>query len=358
MNAIQIGRQVTKGDESTRQSPKHQSNVPLQQDAIQMDTENYLPYELPQKLTPHRQNNDQIPQAYPFRHSPSQMSQMSAITTPSCFPQDYFVPGSAQRMLGDLQQPVLFSDAVGNKDSPIGLENKSGDSPGIRGTGERLSAFSPRLEAENQRQREQLGSMARKLEEKDAIISQLMKRISDLESMNISGARGAKLEYTINTEIAAPPSSVSTLPHDAGARSHRSTDDSFGMSPVWEHSHQSTARGSSSSADLRQPATPLWSNSGDTESACLSVPSPLQLGQHQSIQKQPSLQQQAQQRRGRSSLSITATSSTASITTSNSSKSGRRSAPRSRSVSDSTRPTKNRRDGPGKKMNDDRKFVC
>ncbi|KAL3758440.1 hypothetical protein ACHAWU_006100 [Discostella pseudostelligera] len=326
-------------------SPIRRNSLPLNQEQMQAESEETLPYELPQKLTPHRTTNphDQLPQAYPFRHSPSQMSQMSAITTPSCFPQEYFVPVSApQRMFGDLQQPMLMNETVSAKGSPIGMENKPGVALGAIGPSERLSAFSSRLEVENQRQREQLSAMARKLEEKDAIISQLMKRISDLESKNASSTRGPTLEYHVNTEGLATPSSISAMPHSSGARSNGSAGDPFAMSPVWEHSQQ----------------VPQWSNSGDTESAYLSMSSPQHSQQQPSIQKQPSLQQQAQQRRGRSSLSA-ATSSTASVTTSNSSKSGRRSTPRSKSVSDSSRQSRKGEVGSGKnKKNDDRKFVC
>ncbi|KAL7437004.1 hypothetical protein ACHAXH_003044 [Discostella pseudostelligera] len=327
-------------------SPNRRNSLLLNQEQMQAESEDNLPYELPQKLTPHRTTSlhDQLPQAYPFRHSPSQMSQMSAITTPSCFPQEYFVPVSApQRMFVDLQQPMLMNETVSAKGSPIGMENKTGVALGATGPSERLSAFSPRLEVENQRQREQLSAMARKLEEKDAIISQLMKRISDLESKNASSARGPTPEYHVNTEGLATPSSISAMPHSSGARSNGSAGDPFAMSPVWEHSQQ----------------VPQWSNSGDTESACLSMSSPQHSQQQPSIQKQLSLQQQAQQRRGRSSLSTAATSSTASVTTSNSSKSGRRSTPRSKSVSDSSRQSRKGEVGSGKnKKNDDRKFVC
>ena len=325
-------------------SPKRRTNsLPLHQEQNQVATEDYLPHELSQKQTPHRTNlHDQLPQAYPFRQSPSQMSQMSAITTPSCFPQEYLIPGSAPpRLFGDLQQPLLINDTVRNRGSPIGLE-KAGSALDAVGPSERLSAFSPRLEVENQRQREQLNTMAKKLEEKDAIISQLMKRISDLESMNASSARATTLEYHVNTEGLATPSSLSAAPHSSGARSNGSTGDQFAMSPVWEHS---------------RPA-PQWSNS-DTESSCVPNPSPQHSQQQPSIQKQLSLQQHAQQRRGRSSLSTVTTSSTASVTTSNSSKSGRRSAPRSKSVSDSSRQSHKGDKGLGKKnKNDDRKFVC
>ena len=343
---VGAARHLPRGAEVGSSQKRHsQSNsLPSYQEQHQTGSEDYLPYELPQKLTPHRTTNphDQLPQAYPFRQSPSLMSQMSAITTPSCFPQEYLIPGSAQRGFGDLQQPVLMNETVGAKGSPIGIE-RPGVALGAMGPTERISAFSPRLEIENQRQREQLSSMARKLEEKDAIISQLMKRISDLELMNSSPARGSTLEYHVNTEGLGTPTSMHVVPHSTGTRSNGSTGEPFAMSPVWEHS---------------QPV-PQWSNSGDTESACLSGSSPQHSQQQPSTQKQMSLQQQAQQRRGRSSLNSAATSSTASVTTSNSSKSGRRSAPRSKSVSDSSRQSRKGEQGSGKQnKNDDRKFVC
>ncbi len=351
VGAIPSARQLPRGAEAGsshqyQSSPSHHlpkrrtNSLPLHQEQNQAATEDYVPHELSQKLTPCRTNlHDQLPQAYPFHQSPSQMSQLSAITTPSCFPQEYLIPGSIPpRLFGDLQQPLLINETDRIKGSPIGLE-KTGAALDALGPSERLSAFSPRLEVENQRQREHLSTMARKLEEKDAIISQLMKRISDLESMNASSARATTREYHVNTEGLTTPSSLSAAPHSVGARSNESTGDPFAMSPVWEHSRP----------------VPQWSNS-DTESAFVSNPSPQHSHQQRSIQKQLSLQQQ---RRGRSSLSTVATSSTASVTTSNSSKSGRRSAPRSKSVSDSSRQSHKGDQGLGKKnKDDDRKFVC
>ena len=130
-----------------------------------------------------------IHQAYTLQErAPSAISQISAISTPSCFPAD--LPTT----LGHLQQPVLgggvsgmgggilSSPSFGNTSTTSGVSGMP-STPMQGGMGG--SAFSPGVEAENRRLRDQLSTVQQKLDEKDAIISQLMKRISDLEASRI-----------------------------------------------------------------------------------------------------------------------------------------------------------------------------
>ena len=98
-----------------------------------------------------------ITQPYQVSRTPSQGSQMSAITTPSCFPPDTFP------VTNGVNKPILEAiDSFGNSGSTSKSE-------------------------EMIQMREQMKKFKKKLEEKDAIISQLMKRISDLEQGNPNG---------------------------------------------------------------------------------------------------------------------------------------------------------------------------
>jgi len=278
--------------------------------------------------TPRRAINE----LYPMRQSPSQLSQMSGLTTPSCFPQELTAPLGGH---SHLQQPMLIGgpihEAASFKSDP--LDN-------VVGVGGGSSAFSPGVEAENRRLREQVGTMAQKLEEKDAIISQLMKRIADLE-MNNSAARGAAQAQHVNTTFVMDqgrsPSNVS---------SHVS-------SSLWDQSQlqDSTTRSQTSGSAFHQPVRKNNSDvrsSVDSTSACLSMPS-----QSPSI-KSTSLQKKSKQRGRSSGGSTPATSSTASVTTTNSSKSGKRTTTRSRSKSSRTGGSQKSK----KKDDDERKFVC
>jgi len=109
-------------------------------------------------------------QPYAVTRSPSQGSQMSAITTPSCFPQDHVVayPTASGGQHG-VNKPILEAiDSFGN--------SASGSTPTSKSTNEEMIHL-----------REQMKEFKQKLAEKDAIISQLMKRISDLEQSNPLG---------------------------------------------------------------------------------------------------------------------------------------------------------------------------
>lgn len=101
--------------------------------------------------------------SYALTRSPSQGSQMSAITTPSCFPQDTAVFPSVSSNWAHHEKPILEVDSFGN--SASGSTAKS-------------------VNDEANLLREQMKELKKKLVEKDAIISQLMKRISDLEQGN------------------------------------------------------------------------------------------------------------------------------------------------------------------------------
>lgn len=122
---------------------------------------------------------------YPINdRAPSTITQVSGISTPSCFPPE--VPNH-------LQQPVLglvgggggmisSSPSFGNTSTTSAFSCVPSTPSSAVQVGMAKSAFSPGVEAENRRLRDQLTSMQQKLDEKDAIISQLMKRISDLEA--------------------------------------------------------------------------------------------------------------------------------------------------------------------------------
>ena len=323
----------------------------------------------------HSQQPHDFSQAYPMRQSPSQLSQMSGITTPSCFPQDYSAP------MGHIQQPMLIGGPIHETlsfnssqfDNNVGLGTPRSGRGG-------LSAFSSGVgDAENRRLREQLSLMKKKLEEKDAIISQLMKRIGDLE---LNNSTTTKQTHHVNTSFnmeqsnphggLATPSSASTSL--LSGRSAGNGSETYEMRSLWDQSQPATTSSQSSSAFQPPSLSKQRSNSMDTESACLSIPSSSQISREQSSSSHKpssSLQKQAQQQRGRSgsmkaSPITTATSSTASVTTANSSKSGKRTTPRSRSVTDTNRRSSHRRSGSGasgsqklkKKTNDERKFVC
>lgn len=114
----------------------------------------------------HRRESSQVSsdpynhlQPYAVTRSPSQGSQMSAITTPSCFPQDNVAFPSASGGQHGLNAPVIL-EAI----------TSFGSTPTSRSSNE-----------ETMHLREQMKEFKQKLAEKDAIISQLMKRISDLE---------------------------------------------------------------------------------------------------------------------------------------------------------------------------------
>jgi len=365
------------------------------------DDDDFLPHDLQQTMTPRRMHHhhDSIPhQPYPLRQSPSQMSQMSGITTPSCFPQEFQMTPT-----GHLQQPLLVGGPILENASSHNSVAKNNIGGGVEHVGGAIvgsSAFSPGMEAENRRLREQLGSTKKRLEEKDAIISQLMKRIGDLETMNSSAARGEAQAHRVNKNtsfakmesqssphnnhggsLLNTPSTVSTSLHSAsGARSStgNSNSDSYAMSSLWDHSQPAmiTNRALSSnnkSSAFHQPALSQSSNSVDTESAYLSISHPPpQQSQQSSLSK---LQQQAHKHKRirsnsnsgsnmKASPNTITTSPTASVTTANSSKSGVRSnLSRSKSVSlDTNRRSPHRRSGGGSvsstKQSDDRKFAC
>ena len=301
-----------------KNSPKQR--LPSMQEHQHMESEDSL-VEPPQlSLTPHS-----FP-AYPMRQSPSQLSQMSGITTPSCFPQDLIAQsgGSGGTSFIHLQQPMLIGGPIPescSRSSSVdeGVLNVCGGDIVGSGPGMGMSAFSSGVDTENRRLRDQLGKLTQRLDEKDAIISQLMKRIGDLELMSYSAARGTALAYQSNS------TTINQSPR-GGAQSY------------------------SSSGQLSVPATSITArmarstSSLETESANLSMPKPAL----DSIDLEPSHPHKNQRGNVKSSPLTTHTShtsSTASVTTTGSSRSknSRRSRDHRRSLSVAS---------------DERKFVC
>jgi hypothetical protein len=249
---------------------------------------------------------------------------MSGLTTPSCFPQDFIAQsgGSGGTSFISLQHPMLIggpipescseSSSAGEVVMTVGGGDIVGSGPGIG-----ISAFSSGVEADNRRLREQLGKLTQRLDEKDAIISQLMKRIGDLELMSFSAARGAALAYQSNS------TPINQSPR-GGAQSYSS-------------SGQLSVPANSITARLARSTSSL-----ETESANLSTPKPAV----ESIVLEPSHQHTIQNQRGNISKSspitthTTHTASTASITTTGSSRS------------------KNSRRSRLSVTSDERKFVC
>lgn len=287
----------------------------------EMQPEDFVPLDL--ESTP-RRSSERGP-------SPSQMSQMSGITTPSCFPQEFHAPPTYPS-LGHLHQPMLvggpINESTSTSSSPL---MGSGGPQQIIGTSS--GAFSSGREAENRRLREQLGSMERKLEEREAIISQLMKRIGDLERSQAKAHHVNASSFNTDSQshqshnIMATPSSVS--------------------SSLLSQGQQSEALGLS--AFLRQ------NNSFDSESAL--PPSPRQ----QQQQQQKSSRSRGSGKATKKSPNTVLTSSTASVTTTNSSKSknsgrSRRKQTASRSV-DKTKG-QSPRSRSSQNMDEERKFVC
>lgn len=344
--------------------PQHLSSMPSFQEQQHMETEDYL--STPQTVVP----------PYPFRQSPSQLSQMSGITTPSCFPQEssLFAPSSTPSFL-HLHQPILggpIPESYSANSSVVDPGSNMGSGI-IGGYGAGLSDFSPGMEAENQHLRELIGLMTQKLEEKDAIISQLMKRIGDLETMNGSAARGAALANTHSVDQSPrgghhSTSSVSSGLLSAKSRSTGFAADPYSMNSLWDHSVRRELTVGINQSATATATLDKSTSSVHSESACLAGPS----SYHHSPQQPPdnilqsSPEQQAYQRQRSSAGKKTSpstitntTSSTASVTTANSSKSGTptRSNKSSRSL-DAGRRSAHRRNRSTSKMSDERKFVC
>jgi len=141
---------------------------------------------------------------YALSRSPSQGSQMSAITNPSCFSQENIAFPSLKKYRAHVK-PILEVDSFGNSASGS-TANKSGNEETIH-------------------LREQMKEFKKKLDEKDAIISQLMKRISDLEQGNSFGKLAAGGGYH---QQPPPRSSYST---DGNSVSAFSTPNPVILSP-------------------------------------------------------------------------------------------------------------------------------
>jgi hypothetical protein len=163
-----------------------------------------------------------LSQPFAVTRSPSQGSQLSAITTPSCFPQDnisfpaFGNNGHARSMSNNWthEKPILeINESFGHSAS-----GSTGKHSG------------------NDEMREQMMEFKKKLEEKDAIISQLMKRISDLEQGNSFVGGGYRQQ---------PPPRTSGMDDSASAFS---TPNPVNLSPRINNNKQiSSPRGSMSS---------------------------------------------------------------------------------------------------------------
>jgi hypothetical protein len=179
-----------------------------------------------------------------------------------------------------------------------------------------ISAFSSGVENENRRLREQLNAARKKLEEKDAIISQLMKRIADLE-------------HTTNTSSSAGEVTKNNV---SGIRSYSMDRDSYAMSSLWDHSRPAS--------DVYAPSSFHANRSPSADAESISMSSPPQQLSVTTIMKQ--------------SPNTTITSSTASVTTANSAKSHQRG---NSSRSFPVRRSPNRMGGTAG-GGDDRRFQC
>ncbi|KAL3809710.1 hypothetical protein ACHAXA_009404 [Cyclostephanos tholiformis] len=293
---------------------------------------------------------------YQFRQSPSQLSQMSGITTPSCFPQEsiYFAPSSAPSNL-HMQLPMLFGSPIPESCSASSSFVDPGNNMGsgnIGGPGAGLSAFSSGMEVENRRLRELLGIMTQKLEEKDAIVSQLMKRIGDLEAMNSNTARPALVNCSLSMDQSPRLTSLSVSSDllSPGARSAGNTSDPYTVKSL-STLVKSTSSVNSESACLAEPS--LYYHSPQQPCDSFAQASPQQLANY-------GLQNSAS-KKSTPSPSIATTISTASITTAKSSESGTpiRSNIRSKAASGARRRSSLRRNGSGtSRLSDERKFVC
>ncbi|EJK73121.1 hypothetical protein THAOC_05274 [Thalassiosira oceanica] len=242
-----------------KQIPLQSQSLPTIQCSQESDILNILPSPHGQQKHPDTSNLN-LTQPYSLKErTPSQLSQLSAITTPSCFPQDIQVPSQSNnnRGLGHLQQPMLVGVTIeeaasfeGNTCSSNTPSNMPRD-PNSLEFGS--SALESTLENENARLREQLSTMSKRVEEKDAIISQLMKRIADLESTERAIAKGANMAAMTSSSLTPRSNPVTLL-----------SPMSISGSALWTESSQ-----------LSQPNSAFHSfrsSSVDTESA-QSVPS-------------------------------------------------------------------------------------
>lgn len=123
-------------------------------------------------------------QPYAVTRTPSQGSQMSAITTPSCFPQENAAFASASGGQHGMNAPVIL-EAI----------TSFGSTPTSKSSNEEMMHLC-----------EQMKEFKQKLAEKDAIISQLMRRISDLEQGHPVSSFGTG---TSASAFSSPKASVS-----------------------------------------------------------------------------------------------------------------------------------------------------
>ena len=314
-------------------------------------------------------SNLNLTQPYSLKdRTPSQLSQLSAITTPSCFPQDIQVPSQSNnnRGLSHLQQPMLVGNTI---EEAVSFEGNTCNSNTPRSMPRDpnpfefgSSAIESTAETENKRLREELSSMSKRVEEKDAIISQLMKRIADLESTERAIAKGANMAAM--TSSLTPRSNPVML----------SSPMSVSGSALWAESSQLSQPNSafnsfrSSSVDTESalsvpPSTPRVARSRAESAAGADLATSPAVPGSSSLPSTP-----AQRVKLRSS----STASTASVTTSASGKSAKlsksTSTRRGRKAVDSPKKSKTRSRSVGgssrkrssKKVADheERKFVC
>ncbi|KAL3790610.1 hypothetical protein ACHAWO_008090 [Cyclotella atomus] len=233
-----------------------------------------------------------IHQAYSLNErAPSTISAISGLSNPSCFPQDSPFGHLQQPMLGGgstgfshsgsgafmnaaaIKESTSFNsinsglsgiDRVGNSGGGefgnTGINNLSSSPRASSGMG--ISAFSSGVENENRRLREQLNAARKKLEEKDAIISQLMKRIADLE-------------HTTNTSSSAGEVTKNNV---SGIRSYSMDRDSYAMSSLWDHSRPAS--------DVYAPSSFHANRSPSADAESISMSSPPQQLSVTTIMKQ------------------------------------------------------------------------
>ena len=326
------------------------------------------------KYLNHPDDDKLLNDAYPLNErAPSTISAISGISIPSCFPPESSFGNLQQPVLGNtptngggalnsnhswngalfsntpIQEATSFNSGNSamsggnlqrgrNSSSSSSNRNNPISSPRGNSNGTGRSAFSPGVENENRRLREQIGGMQKKLEEKDAIISQLMKRIGDLENSESNKS--------------------------SSVRSYSMDQDSYNMSLLWDHSRPaSDVYATTIHNSHRSPSKELQSSNFSPDAESFSMPSP----PHNILPTTTNV-------KSKQSPNTTHTSSTASVTTANSGKSHQRGSS-SRSVPGQHSPANRTRRSPYRRGNasvggisnastigsdvvDDRRFQC
>jgi len=279
-------------------------------------------------------NNNTDPINY---RAPSTISQVSGISTASCFPPE--VPNH-------LQQPVLglvgggggmisSSPSFGNTSTTSAFSCVPSTPSSAVQVGMAKSAFSPGVEAENRRLRDQLMNMQQKLDEKNAIISQLMKRISDLEA---------------NRGMQQDSSAMSALwEHSQPAFHTNGGGESYYPFPMRTNSHDTDFSSASSNQNRMNPLgavkqSPTTTTTASTASVTTSSSKSRDFHRPQARRSRPSQPAQSPRKKGLSTYEMKKSPS----------------KPRSSSSSSKESRANNKRssNGNGNHHGNDRVFIC